>query len=106
MKTKTKPSHTPLIIYGADYDGVKVCNDEREIATFHRIDCHDDEPEANARLFIAAPALLAALEPFTILNPLHCPSFAGSIEQARAAIAQATGKSSPTATQAPGKGII
>lgn len=38
----------------------------------------------------AVPDLLAALGPFTILNPLHCPSYAGSIEIARAAIAKAT----------------
>lgn len=33
--------------------------------------------------------LLAALRPFTILNPQWCPEFAGSIEIARAAIARA-----------------
>ena len=52
----------------------------------------NNEREANARLICAAPDLLEALEPFTLLNPLHCPDYAGSIEIARAAIAKARGQ--------------
>ena len=49
-----------------------------------------DEHLSNARLIAAAPELLAALQPFTILNPLAMPSYAGSIAIAIDAIAKAT----------------